>query len=92
MSDLNFIIDDKAIGYIQQHLRDENSKAMRIFISGGGCCARLEITPVEKALAGDATYERNGVILYVDKAVIEGASSIEIGFDEKRGLLIDLNL
>ena len=91
MSDLNFIIDDKAIEYIQQHLRDESAKAMRIFIGGGGCCARLEITPVEKALAGDVTYERNGVTIHVDKAIIEGASSIKIGFDEKRGLLINLN-
>ena len=89
MNDL--IIGDKAIGYIQQHLRDENAKAMRIFIGGGGCCARLEITPVEKALAGDVTYERGGVTIHVDKALVEGAFSIEIGFDEKRGLLIDLN-
>ncbi len=89
MNDL--IIGDKAIGYIQQHLRDENAKAMRIFIGGGGCCSRLEITPVQKALAGDVTYERGGVTIHVDKALVEGASSIEIGFDEKRGLLINLN-
>lgn len=89
MNDL--IIGDKAIGYIQQHLRDANAKAMRIFIGGGGCCTRLEITPVEKALVGDVTYERGGVTIHVDKALVEGAASIEIGFDEKRGLLIDLN-
>ncbi len=89
MNDL--IIGDKAIGYIQQHLRDENAKAMRIFIGGGGCCARLEIAPVEKALVDDVTYERGGVTIHMDKALVEGASSIEIGFDEKRGLLIDLN-
>ena len=87
MNDL--IIGDKAIGYIQQHLRD--AKAMRIFIGGGGCCTRLEITPVEKALVGDVTYERGGVTIHVDKALVEGAASIEIEFDEKRGLLIDLN-
>ncbi len=89
MNDL--IIGDKAIGYIQQHLRDENAKAMRISIGGGGCCSRLEITPVQKALAGDVTYERGGVTIHVDKALVKGASSIEIGFDEKRGLLINLN-
>ena len=91
MSDLNFIIDDKAIGYMQQHLKNESAKAMRIFIGGGGCCARLEIAPVEKALVGDVTYERGGVTMHVDKALVEGTSSIEIGFDEKRGLLIDLS-
>ncbi|HJH31952.1 MAG TPA: hypothetical protein C5S50_07220 [Methanosarcinaceae archaeon] len=86
----NLIIDDKAIEYIQQHIRDESAKAMRVFIGGGGCCSRLEITPVEKALAGDVTYERRGVTIHVDKALVESVSSIEIGFDEKRGLLINL--
>jgi hypothetical protein len=41
--------------------------------------------------AGDVTYERGGVTIHVDKALVKGASSIEIGFDEKRGLLINLN-
>ncbi|MGP8320771.1 MAG: hypothetical protein ACT6FE_00385 [Methanosarcinaceae archaeon] len=88
MSDL--IIDDKAIKHIQQHLKDVNAKAMRIFVGGGGCCSRLEITPVEKALAGDTTYEKSGVTIHLDRALVEGTSSIEIGFDEKRGLLLNL--
>lgn len=87
----NFYIDENAITYIRDYLIDENVKAMRVFIGGGGCCSRLEITPVDKALAGDVTYERNGVTIHVDKAIIEGASSIEIGFDEEKGLLINLN-
>lgn len=87
----NFYIDENAITYIRDYLIDANVKAMRVFISGGGCCSRLEITPVDKALAGDVTYERNGVTIHVDKAIIEGASSIEIGFDEEKGLLINLN-
>ena len=87
----NFIIDEKAITYIQNYLKGEDAKAMRIFISGGGCCSRLEITPVQKALAGDVTYERDSVTIYVEKALVESASSIKIGFDEKRGLLINLN-
>ena len=87
----NFNIDENAITYIRDYLIDENAKAMRVFISGGGCCSRLEITPVDKALAGDVTYERGGVTIHVDKAIIEGASSIEIGFDEEKGLLINLN-
>ena len=87
----SFIIDEKTIVYIKKHLRDSNAKAMRIFIGGGGCCSRLEITPVEKALAGDVTYERGGVTLHVDKAIVKSASLIEIGFDEKRGLFINLS-
>lgn len=88
MSDL--IINDKAIKYIQQHLRDKSAKEMRIFIGGGGCCSRFEITPVKKALAGDVTYKRSDLTIHVDKTLIESASSIEIGFDENRGLLINL--
>ena len=63
---------------------------MRIFIGGGGCCSRFEITPVKKALADDVTYKRSDLTIHVDKTLIESASSIEIGFDEKRGLLINL--
>ncbi|MGP8320084.1 MAG: hypothetical protein ACT6FD_04755 [Methanosarcinaceae archaeon] len=88
MGDL--IIDEKAIGHIKQHLRDKSAKEMRIFIGGGGCCSRFEITPVKKALAGDVTYKRSDLTIHVDKTLIESASSIEIGFDEKRGLLINL--
>ncbi|MCL7410891.1 MAG: hypothetical protein M8350_03650 [Methanosarcinaceae archaeon] len=88
---LDLIIDDKAIAHLQQRLIDENADAMRIFVSGGGCCSRIEITPVEKELAGDITYERGGVTIHVDKALFEDTSSIEIEFDEKRGLLMNLN-
>ena len=89
---LDLIIDDKSIAHLQQRLIDENADAMRIFISGGGCCSRIEITPVEKALAGDVTYERGGVTIHVDKALVEDTSSIIIEFDDKRGLLINYNL
>ncbi|MDO9517702.1 MAG: hypothetical protein Q7J10_06585 [Methanosarcinaceae archaeon] len=88
---LDLRIDDKAIAHLQQRLIDENANAMRIFVSGGGCCSRIEITPVENALAGDVTYERGGVAIHVDKALFEGTSSISIEFDEKKGLLINLN-
>ena len=88
---LDLTIDDKSITHLQQRLIDENANAMRIFVSGGGCCSRIEITPVEKALAGDVTYERGGVAIHVDKALFEGTSSIRLEFDEKKGLLMNLD-
>ena len=88
---LDLTIDDKSITHLQQRLIDENANAMRIFVSGGGCCSRIEITPVEKALAGDVTYERGGVAIHVDEALFEDTSSIRIEFDDEKGLLIDLN-
>lgn len=43
-----FIIDDKAVEFIKETLKKEDAQAVRIFISGGGCCRRLEIIPVKK--------------------------------------------
>jgi Fe-S cluster assembly iron-binding protein IscA len=88
VSDL--IIDDNAVEHIRKHIEKENTEAVRLFIGGGGCCERLEIAFVEKALAGDVTYERDGVKLHVEKALVDNTSAIEIKYDEQRGLLINL--
>ena len=82
-------IDDKAIEFIKKALEKEKAPAMRLFISGGGCCKLFEIAPVRKALAGDITYVQCGVTMYVEKQIADNAGSIEIKFDEKKGLSID---
>lgn len=85
-----FSIDDRSVEYMKELIESEGKKDMRIFIGGGGCCKRLEMAPVEKALAGDLTYERGGIALHVEKNLVNENSKIEIKFDEKDGLLIDL--
>lgn len=84
-------IDDGAIGFIKKALLKEKAPAMRIFTSGGGCCKQFEITPVEKALAGDVTFRQGGVTVHVEKGLADISQSISIRLDEKRGLLIDFD-
>lgn len=83
-------IDDTAIELIKKELKKEKAFAMRIFIGGGGCCKRFEIIPVKKALAGDVAFIQEGLRILVEKEIAENASSIQIKYDEHKGLLIDL--
>ncbi len=82
-------IDDKAIEFIKGILETEKSDAVRIFISGGGCCKRFEIKPVKKALAGDVTYRHGRIIVHVDKELATGAGSIDIRYEKEKGLVIN---
>ncbi|MBE0521457.1 MAG: hypothetical protein IBX39_04230 [Candidatus Methanoperedenaceae archaeon] len=83
------IIDNRAIEFIKQALVKETAKAVRIFTSGGGCCKRFGISPVEKALKGDVSYNRDGITVYLEKELVDNTSSIEIKFEENKGLLIE---
>ncbi len=84
-------IDSKAIEFMKKALAKENVPAMRIFISGGGCCKQFEIAPVKKALAGDITYRQSGITVHVEKGLDDNTKAIEIRFDEEKGLTIDLD-
>ena len=85
-------IDDKAIEFMKKALAKENAQAMRIFISGGGCCKQFEIAPVKKALKGDVTYTQGGVKVHIEKELVSSTVSIGIKFDEQKGLIIDFEL
>lgn len=86
---IGLLIDNKAIELIKRELAKENTDAMRIF-TRGGCCNRFEIAPVKKALAGDVTFMQGGVKIYLEKELAESASAIELKFDERKGLIIEL--
>lgn len=83
------LIDKKAIELIKEHIKKENAPAVRVFIAGGGCCKRTEITPVKKALAGDVSYERDGIKIFIEKGLAENSSAIDIKFEEQKGLIIE---
>ncbi|MDP2846295.1 MAG: hypothetical protein Q8N79_09550 [Candidatus Methanoperedens sp.] len=83
-------IDEKAIQLIKKELLKENAYAMRIFMGGGGCCKRFEITPVKKPLAGDVTFMQGGINIFIEKELVDSAKAIEIKLDENKGLLINL--
>ena len=85
-----FTIDDRSVEHMKELVESESGKGMRIFVGGGGCCKRLEMAPVDHALADDVTYERGGIALHVEKSLVNDNSKIEIRFDEKDGLFIDL--
>ncbi len=82
-------IDDRAMEFIKDALAKENADAMRIFISGGGCCKQFEITPVKKALAGDVTFRQGDFTVHIEKELVDNAKAIKIGFDKQKGLIID---
>lgn len=83
-------IDDPSLKLLRKELLKENAFAIRIFIGGGGCCTRLELIPVKKALAGDITFMIGGLRILVEKEIVENTSGILIKYDEHKGLLIDL--
>ncbi len=82
-------IDDRAIVFIKDELAKENASAIRIFTFGGGCCSRFQLAPVNKALAGDVTYLKDGVTVHIENEIAENTGSIWIKFDEQKGLLIE---
>lgn len=82
-------IDDRAIEFIKKALAKENAPAMRIFISGGGCCKQFEMAPVKKALAGDVTFTRDGLTVHIEKELAENIEYIRVKFDEQKGLLVE---
>ena len=82
-------IDDRAIEFMKNALEKEKAKAMRLFISGGGCCKQFELTPAKKALAGDVTFRQGDVTIHIEKELVDNTSAIRIGFDEQKGLIID---
>lgn len=85
----NLFIDNSAIEFMKKALESEKAPAMRIFMGGGGCCKRFELTPVNKPLAGDITFRRGGITFNIQKEIAENAVSLWIRFDEQKGLLIE---
>ncbi len=83
------LIDKRAIELIKEHLKEENAPAVRVFIAGGGCCKRTEIATVKKALAGDVSYDVDGIKIFVEKGLAENSSAIDIKFEEQKGLIIE---
>ncbi|MCL7415217.1 MAG: hypothetical protein M8349_04040 [ANME-2 cluster archaeon] len=82
------IIDDKAIEFIKAELEKENSPAVRLSVTGGGCCQQLGIATVEKEIARDVKHIEKGVTFHVEKYLNDNTSSIDITFDDERKMLI----
>ena len=82
------IVEDKAIAFIKAELEKEKSPAVRLSVTGGGCCQQLGIATVEKEIARDVKHIEKGVTFHVEKYLNDNASSIEINLDEERKMLM----
>ncbi len=85
----NLFIDDRAIEFMKNALAREKASAMRIFISGGGCCKQFELAAVNKALTGDVTFTQDGLSLHIEKEIAENTVTLRIRFNEQKGLIIE---
>ena len=65
---------------------DATSSNIRIFISGGGCCASYGLDITEKGENGDLLIEKDNLKIYVEPAVHEALS--EATLDYKNGFKI----
>ena len=59
---------------------------IRIFISGGGCCASYGLDITEKGEDGDLLIEKDNLKIYVEPAVHEALS--EATLDYKNGFMV----
>jgi len=65
---------------------DATNSNIRIFISGGGCCASYGLDVTEKGEDGDLLIEKNKLKIYVQPAAQEGLSKATL--DYKNGFMI----
>lgn len=65
---------------------DATNSNIRIFISGGGCCASYGLDITEKGEDGDLLIEKNKLKIYVEPAAHEALSKATL--DYKNGFMI----
>ncbi len=81
-------ITDSAVKQFQKILSqsDATDSNIRIFISGGGCCASYGLDVTEEGEDGDLLIEKNKLKIYVEPAAHEALS--EATLDYKNGFMI----
>jgi len=65
---------------------DATNSNIRIFISGGGCCASYGLDITEKGEDGDLLIEKDNLKIYVERAAHEALSKTTL--DYKNGFII----
>ncbi len=81
-------ITDAAVKQFRKILSeaDAMNSNIRIFISGGGCCASYGLDVTEKGEDGDVLIEKDGLKIYVEPAAHEALSKATL--DHNNGLMI----
>jgi len=65
---------------------DAANSNIRIFLSGGGCCASYGLDITEKGEDGDLLIEKNNLRIYVEPAAHEALSKATL--DYKNGFMV----
>jgi len=79
---------DKAIEKFREFLNGKNTHGIRIFTTAGGCGPSLAMDIADGAQKGDATLERNGVKVFLEKEANKLLSEATMNFSDDRGFII----
>jgi iron-sulfur cluster assembly accessory protein len=81
-------ITDAAVKQFKKILSESDAKNsnIRIFNSGGGCCASYGLDVTDKGKDGDLLIEKNSLKIYVEPAAHEALSKATL--DYKNGFMV----
>ncbi|MBU4319626.1 MAG: iron-sulfur cluster assembly accessory protein [Nitrospinae bacterium] len=85
-------LTDNAVKRFKEMLVEENGNdyGIRIFAATSGCCGpSLAIDIADGAERGDATLEKNGIKVFLEKEASKLLSEATIDFSDKRGFIIN---
>ena len=82
-------VTDAAVKQFKKILSESGAtnSNIRIFNSGGGCCASYGLDITEKGEGGDVLIEKDGLKIYVEPAAHETLSKATL--DYKNGFMIE---
>ena len=86
-------ITDSAVKQFKKLLLEGDVKdyGIRIFASGGGCCASYGLDTSEKGEPGDVLIEKNGLKVFVEPAAFDALSNASVDYlnsKQKKGFTI----
>lgn len=84
-------LTDNAVKRFKQMFEEKKggNYGIRVFASGGGCCGpSLAMDMAEKAEKGDATLEKDGLKVFLEKEANKLLSEATMDFSDKRGFII----
>jgi iron-sulfur cluster assembly protein len=86
-------ITDSAVKHFKKLLLEADVKnyGIRIFSSGGGCCASYGLDTSENGEPGDVFIEKDGLKIFVEPAALDALSNASVDYlnsKQKKGFTI----
>lgn len=80
-------ITDPALKQFKKMLLEADMKifGIRIFSSGGGCCASYGLDTSEKGKPGDVLIEKKGLRVFVEPAAFDALSKASVDYLNSKG-------